>query len=60
MTRRQKEIKIVCQALYKLWKAHPKLRAGQIVTILAADTKKEIYDVTDKEFLIALKEELVK
>ena len=42
MTKRQQEIKSICQQFYKLWKAHTKLRAGQIITILAADNKKEI------------------
>jgi hypothetical protein len=60
ITKRQQDIKKVCQLFYKLWKAHPTLRMGQIITIFAADSKKEIYDVKDKEFVSEIHKELLK
>jgi len=57
---RNDQIKVILKALYQLWKKHPKLRVGQILTILNADLNKELYDVTDKEFLTQIKIELNK
>jgi len=53
-------MKDVLQNLYILWKSHPKLRLGQVITVLNADLKKELYDISDKEFLVQIKRELQK
>jgi len=50
-------MKDVLQNLYTLWKSHPKLRLGQVITVLNADLKKELYDISDKEFLVQIKRE---
>jgi len=48
------------QLLYRLWQQHPKLRLGQILTVLNADLNKELYDITNKELLTQIKRELKK
>jgi len=57
---RTTDMKDVLQTLYKLWGKHRKLRLGQIITVLNADLKKELYDITDKAFLAQIKRELNK
>ena len=53
-------MKDILQTLFILWKNHPKLRLGQVITVLNADLKKELYNISDREFLVQIKRELGK
>ena len=52
--------KLIIKKLYSLWKKHPQLRLGQILTIITSNTEKELWDVEDEDLLNSIDEELAK
>lgn len=63
MITREEEIKHICKKLYMLWRKHPAMQLGKLLTILygrASIGTKEIIDIYDNEFEKELDLEITK